>query len=193
MRSPVSMGIDISLTRTGVAFAGDPLDGGVETFSFGRKGKRNESLLERHERLRTLTGEVMDSIDGHAERPLVACIEDVAFGTPGGSTTDRAALWWFIVNDLMSMDIPVVAVNVSKVKIYATGKGNKHEKDEVMLAIVRRYPDAPIQNNDEADATALAMIGTRLAGRPYEASLPQTHLRAMEGLVLPRLGRSAAS
>lgn len=180
------MGIDVSLTRTGVAFVGP---GAVETFSFGRKGKRDESLYERHERLRTLAGQVIDSLSEHIEWPLIACIEDVAFGTPGGSTTDRAALWWFIVNDLMAQGIPVVPINVSKVKIYATGKGNRHEKDEVMLAIVRRYPDAPIQNNDEADATALAMMGARLLDWPYEHSMPQTHLRAMEGLECPNLGQ----
>jgi Holliday junction resolvasome RuvABC endonuclease subunit len=78
-----------------------------------------------------------------------------------------------------------VAVNVSKLKIYATGRGNKHEKDEVTVALIRRYADAPIQNNDEADATGLAMMGARLLGEPYEKSLPQTHLRAMEGLALP--------
>jgi Holliday junction resolvasome RuvABC endonuclease subunit len=179
------MGIDLSLSRTGVAFVGDPLDGGVETYSFGRSGKRDEPLRTRLERLEELVDQIHGSICENMEWPWVACIEDVAFGTPGGSTTDRAGLWWMTVRMLTRQGIPVVPVNVSKVKIYATGRGNKHEKDEVMLAIVRRYPDAPIQNNDEADATVLAMIGARLVGRPYETHLPQTHLRAMEGLVMP--------
>jgi len=182
METPLAMGIDVSLTRTGVAFVGDPLDGGIETYSFGRSGKRNESLLQRHERLKTLSDQVINAIDDHMEHPRIACIEDVAFGTPGGSTTDRAALWWFIVDGLIRRSIPVLQINVSKVKIYATGRGNKHEKDEVMLSIVRRYPDAPIQNNDEADATALGAMGARLLGRPYETSLPLTHLRALQDL-----------
>jgi crossover junction endodeoxyribonuclease RuvC len=185
MESPIAVGIDVSLTRTGVAYVGDPLDGGIETFHFGRPGKRNESLAMRLERLESIVDGVRGSLSEHMEWPRLACIEDVAFGTPGGSTTDRAALWWMLVQMLTREKIPVLAINVSKVKIYATGRGNKHEKDEVMLAIVRRYPDAPIQNNDEADATALAAIGARLLGRPYESALPQTHLRAMEGLELP--------
>lgn len=186
MESPFAMGIDLSLSRTGVAFVGDPLDGGVETYSFGRGGMRDEPLMTRLERLESLVYNIRACITSSVmEAPLVACIEDVAFGTPGGSTTDRAGLWWMTVQMLTQLGIPVVAVNVSKVKIYATGRGNKHEKDEVMLAIVRRYLDAPIQNNDEADATALAMMGARLVGHPYEASLPQTHLRAMDGLVMP--------
>lgn len=185
MDSPLTIGIDISLTRTGVAYVGDPRDGGVETYHFGRPGKRNETLMERLERLQLIVSGIFFSLADQMEYPQLACIEDVAFGTPGGSTTDRSALWWMVVQMLTRQGIPVVAINVSKVKIYATGRGNKHEKDEVMLAIVRRYPDAPIQNNDEADATVLAMMGARLLERPYEDSLPQTHLRAMEGLKLP--------
>lgn len=187
MDSPIAIGVDVSLTRTGVAYVGTDDDGikVVETSHYGRPGKRNESLMERLERLHLIVKGVRDSISEHMEWPRLAVIEDVAFGTPGGSTTDRAALWWMLVDMFTGQGIPVVAVNVSKVKIYATGRGNKHEKDEVMLSIVRRYSDAPIQNNDEADATVLAMMGARLLGEPHEVSLPQTHLRAMEGLVLP--------
>lgn len=181
--SPSAIGIDLSLTRTGIAMVqGDR----SVTYSFGRQGKRDEPLLMRLDRLEDLVQSIESAIWATVlEVPKVACIEDVAFGTPGGSTTDRAALFWLTVAMLRRNEIPVVAVNVSKVKIYATGRGNKHEKDEVMLAIVRRYPNIEIQNNDEADATALAAIGARLVGEPIEASLPQTHLRAMDGLALP--------
>jgi Holliday junction resolvasome RuvABC endonuclease subunit len=188
MDSPIAMGIDVSLTRTAVAFVGtnDEGDGPVvDTYSMGRRGSRDESLMQRRERITTLRELVIRTLTENMERPRVAMIEDVPFGTPGGSTTDRAALWWFIVEGLHQEGIPTVAVNVSKLKIYATGRGNKHEKDEVTVALIRRYVDAPIQNNDEADATGLAMMGARLLGEPYEKSLPQTHLRAMEGLALP--------
>jgi Holliday junction resolvasome RuvABC endonuclease subunit len=187
MDSPLVMGIDVSLQRTGVSFVGMNDDGTaqVETRSFGRKGKRDEPLRMRRERLITLRDEVRGSLGDHMEWPLLVCIEDVAFGTPGGSTTDRAALWWFIVDAMLGEGIPVLQINVSKLKIYATGRGNKHEKDEVAMALVRRYTEAPIANNDEADATGLAMMGARLLGKPYEKSMPQTHLRALDGLELP--------
>lgn len=181
MDSPIAMGIDVSLQRTGVSFVGTDA---TETFSFGRKGKRSEPISLRRERLITLRDDVLGSVHEHLEYPEVAVIEDVAFGTPGGSTTDRAALWWFVVDRIIDYGIPLLVVNVSKVKIYATGRGNKHEKDEVMVSIMRRYPDAPIKNNDEADATALANMGARLLGRPQEKSLPLTHLRAMDGLAI---------
>ena len=189
MDSPIAMGIDVSLTRSGVAFVGDPLDGGVETFSFGRKGSRSETIQMRNDRITTLADQVVDSIDEHMEYPRIACIEDVAYGATGGSVVDRIGLWWAIVNRLLRRGVYVLPINVATVKIYATGRGNRHEKDEVMLAIVRRYADAPIQNNDEADATALAMIGARVLGRPYESTLPATHLRALDKIERPNLGQ----
>jgi Holliday junction resolvasome RuvABC endonuclease subunit len=184
----LAWGIDVSLTRRAFALVAKNDEGEspvVETYSMGRKGKRDEPLMMRCDRLITLRDQVVDAMAENMEWPRVAMIEDVAFGTPGGSTTDRAALWWFIVEAVRQQGIPVVAVNVSKLKINATGKGTKHEKDEVTVALIRRDAEAPIHNNDEADATGLAMMGARLLGEPYEKSLPQTHLRAMEGLVLP--------
>lgn len=185
MESPIAMGVDLSLRRTGVAFVGDPLDGGVETFSHGTEGKRDAPWEERLDRIESLAKWTVGLIHDHMEHPLIAVMESPPPGTAGGSTVDRNALWWFVYRGLRQLSVPVLPMNVAKVKVYATGKGNKHEKDEVMLAIVRRYPDAPIQNNDEADAVALAMMGARLLGRPYEKSLPKAHLRALEGVELP--------
>lgn len=183
MHEVVALGFDLSLTRSGVARVGPE---GIECFSMGRKGKRDEPLKMRHSRIFGLAHELVEAAVAECdEPPLIAAIEDNPFGARGGSAHDRSGLWWQVYHQLNRRSIPVMPVNVSKVKIYATGRGNKHEKDEVMLSIVRRYPDAPIQNNDEADATVLAMMGARLVGRPYEASLPQTHLRAMSGLEVP--------
>ena len=70
---------------------------------------------------------------------------------------------------------------------YATGRGNAG-KDEVLLAVSRRYPHAPIVNNDQADAVALAAMGARLLGEPIEDSLPKTHLDALAKLAAPEIG-----
>lgn len=175
-------GFDLSLTRSGVAVVGP---GGIRCESFGRKGKRSESLRDRHERITALVGNLAGYLREQGELPQVATIEDNPFGTVGGSKHDRSGLWWMLYDRLAKLGIPVVEVNVAKVKIYATGRGSRLEKDDVLLATVRRHPDAPITNNDEADAVNLALIGARLAGYPYEVSLPQTHLRAMDGLEMP--------
>ena len=86
---------------------------------------------------------------------------------------------------LANQGAATISVNVSKVKVYACGTAKGLEKDDILLATVRRHPLAPISNNDEADAVNLALMGARLVGRPIEKLHPQTHVRAMDGLVMP--------
>ena len=83
--------------------------------------------------------------------------------------------------------IPYQGVPVGTIKKHATGKGNAG-KDEVLLAVSRRYPQAPIVNNDQADAVTLAAMGARLLGEPVEDSLPKAHLDALAKLALPTSG-----
>ena len=84
-------------------------------------------------------------------------------------------------------NIPYQGVPVGTIKKHATGKGNAG-KDEVLLAVSRRYPHAPIVNNDQADAVALAAMGARLLGEPVEDSLPKAHLDALAKIALPASG-----
>lgn len=185
----IVVGLDLSLTGAGIAFirddemvaAGEPR---FEVNTFGHELKKDATLKHRGDRIRYVADQISGLIDGEMERPDLIAIEDMPYGATGAGTIDRAALWWTVVNRLLRWDLPVVQVNVSTLKIYATGKGTGVGKDEVMLAVARRYPDAPITNNNEADAFGLAAIAARLVGQPIE-TLPLTHLRAMDKLVLP--------
>lgn len=183
MDSPTALGFDLSLTRSGVARVGPE---GIECFSMGRAGKRDEPLQMRHSRIFDLARDLVETAVAECtEWPLIAAIEDNPFGARGGSAHDRSGLWWQVYHELDQHGIPVVQINVAKVKIYACGRANKLEKDDILLATVRRHPNAPITNNDEADAVNLALMAARLVGMPVEESLPQTHLRAMDGLEMP--------
>lgn len=182
MDAPTAIGFDLSLTRSGVAVVGPE---GIECTSFGRKGKRNESLASRHARITGLADELVDYVHEHTEYPRIAVIEDNPFGAVGGSAHDRSGLWWMVYDRLARLGIPTISANVSKVKVYACGTAKGLEKDDILLATVRRHPLAPINNNDEADAVNLALMGARLVGRPVEKLHPQTHVRAMDGLVMP--------
>lgn len=181
MDSPIAIGFDLSLTSAGVGVVGP---GQIDTYSFGRKGKISESLEVRLDRLETLADQCVNVIANYMEWPLVATIED-AFNSAQGSAHDRAGLFWFVVKRLHDRRIPTVLVHNAKVKIYATGRGSGLSKDEVLLATVRRHPNAPIENNDQADAVNLALMGARLIGQPVDETPPKTHLRAMEGLSHP--------
>ena len=61
-------------------------------------------------------------------------------------------------------------------------KKRKLSRETVLAAVVRRYTDVPVEGNDVADALLVAAIGARQHGEPLEASLPATHLKALEGV-----------
>jgi Holliday junction resolvasome RuvABC endonuclease subunit len=178
---PTAIGFDLSLTSAGVAVVGSD---GMVTYTFGRKGKRHETLEERLGRLELLASQCVDVILEHIEHPKIATIEE-AFNSGQGSAFDRAGLFWFVARELRIMNIPTVLVHNTKVKIYATGRGSGLEKDQVLLATARRHHDVDIQNNDQADALNLALIGARLIGKPVDGEIPEIRLRAMNGLELP--------
>lgn len=185
-----SLGLDLSLTGSGVALlalASSPsaTRGVVETVESAPERKRKKgdpppTLLERRARLRGC----LDRLRVLAGRPTLAVLEQPAYAAAGGSTHDRAGLWWQIVEGLLAAEVPVVEVTPQQVKIYATGTA-KSDKDAVLAAVVRRYPTIEVTNNNEADALVLAAMGARWLGCPVEASLPQTHLRAMDTVRWP--------
>lgn len=186
---PIALGLDLSLTGSGVAilrspdrveFSGDPA---ADVTTMGRKGSNSETLLQRLFRITELADEVAHFWTNGMEIPDLAMIETPAYDQSSGKTHDRSGLWWAVVERLERQNVPIVEVGTSKVKIYGTGKGT-NRKDAVMAAAIRRYPDIEISNNNESDGVILAAMGMRLLGHPIE-NLPQTHLRAMEGLVLP--------
>jgi crossover junction endodeoxyribonuclease RuvC len=109
-------------------------------------------------------------------QPDLIVMEGPSMQSKGRQHT-MAGYWWKAYAALAAF-APVLIVPPTNRIIYATGNGNS-SKDEVMLAASRRYPDAPITNNDDADATVLAAIGARVMGRPID-SLPKTHLRALD-------------
>lgn len=183
-------GLDLSLTGAGLAVIQSDfgIDTEAERFvlkTFRSEGHKTDPLLVRHQRIRGMADDIIGEITGLMEWPDLVALEDMPYGAQGAGTIDRTGLWWLVVDGLAKQYIPTMLINVSTVKIYATGKGNKVGKDEVMLAVARRYANAPISNNDEADAFALAAIAARAKGEPLEEALPQTHLRAMDKVVLP--------
>lgn len=186
------VGIDTSLTHTGLA--------SLELISYGwstidavksdapktpkkprGKGNLPPTLLQRHDRLAKIAGEVIERIT--IPKPILVAIEAPAYGSNVGARHDRSGLWWMIVQRLHFMQIPVVEISPTKRAKYATGKGIV-DKDVVMASVVRRYPEYQVTNNNEADALVLAMMAARLLGRPMD-DVPKKHLEAMDGLELP--------
>lgn len=169
-------GVDLSLTGTGLCVAepGDPTGDSVTVVT----AKPPKGLADLP-RLRWLRGEVVAACE---ESDLVV-LEGLAFSTRTGKASERAGLWWLVVDALDALNIPVAVMPPASVKTYATGKGNA-DKDTVLADTVRRYPSVLVRDNNQADALVLAAAGLDHTGAPL-TTLPATHRRALTGVAWP--------
>jgi hypothetical protein len=165
-------GLDISLTGTGIATLGG-------TTRVPTTGRRKDTILERHARMRHITTRVLEEV-GTVD---LACVEGpVAFTTPGGSTWDRGGLWWRIVAAILERDIPVAIIPPTSRAKYATGSGASRTT-AVLEAAQRRY-GAILETDDEADALILRAMGLHWLEQPL-AEVPPTHAQALTGCQWP--------
>ena len=169
------VGLDLSLTGTGVTV----INAGVHTALFGAKGHKSDTLQMRADRLDTLFSQIVNVIPEHA----LVVIEQPAYASVGGSHHDRSGLWWIIVHHLYQFH-DIAEVPPSTLKKYATGKGNA-SKDAVLAAVVRRYLDVDVTDNNVSDSLVLAAMGSRFLGRPLELELPKVNLGAMTAIQWP--------
>lgn len=174
------VGLDLSLTATGIA---TPV--GVRTIT--SKGRAGATLDDRYERLVKLAQSIGLAIADDAEAAdaddVLVVIEAPAFSRTTGHQHDRSGLWWLIVHALLQTQNTVVEVQPTARAKYATGKGNAG-KDEVLAAVVRRYPDVLVSNNNEADALVLRAMGCDHLGQ-HLVDVPQTHRAALDRVAWP--------
>jgi Holliday junction resolvasome RuvABC endonuclease subunit len=156
--NPVVVGIDPSLTGTGVVRVG------VETVTklIPSKGHQGDLLPDRWARISVIS----DLIIRLSGEVALVVIEQPAYSGTGGKHGDRDGLWWLIVNRLI-LTVPVLEVPPATLKKYVTGKGNA-DKDAVIAHVIRDYPDVQVEDNNVADAYGLAAIGRRILGDPIE-------------------------
>ena len=119
--------IDASLASTGVAVHYP--DGRIVTGTIATKGKRGDTLAERSHRIGFILGQ-LNNYWGTAD---LVVIEGPAGAAPGGSTWDRAGLWWGIVNRIL-IHCPVAVVAPPTRAKWATGN-SRSDKAAVAVAI----------------------------------------------------------
>lgn len=171
------VGIDLSLTATGIAHA---YTGAAVVETITSIGKAGATLADRAARLDHLTTTILENL-GNAQ---LVVIEGPAYSRSNPGMHDRSGLWWLVVDALRHRAYPTAVVTPTGRAKYATGKGNAG-KDQVLLAVARRYPDVEVTNNNEADALVLAAMGARHLGHALEHDLPKTHLTAMDAAAWP--------
>lgn len=178
------IGIDLSLTGTGLADLS--VDKGrfdnVETY--GTKGKRGDNYKRRGDRLREMADYIYSWATAGPVDPALVVIEGPSLGNRQGSQFDRSGLWWLVVDQFMQNGIDVLVVPPKTRAKYATGNGNSG-KDVVVAHVIEQYGhlwEGYVRNDNEADAMVLAAIGARYLDHDIDEDLPQSNLDAMGGV-----------
>ena len=180
------VGLDLSLTGTGLADLNIETGEFVNVDTYGTKGKRSDTYRDRHARLTKMRDYIVEWTTAGEYDPTVVAVEGPSIGSRNGSQFDRHGLWWMIVDSLKVRDIPVLVVPPKSRAKYATGNGNSG-KDVVIAHVTEQYGDQlseRIKNDNEADAIALAAMAARFWDYPVDAGIPQANIDALDGVVL---------
>jgi crossover junction endodeoxyribonuclease RuvC len=175
---PTVVGLDLSLTSTGIAvITGD----GVQLQRVRSKGTADATLDERADRLHSLRDCVISHLPDTA---TLVVIEQPAFSRQTGHMHDRSGLWWLVIDSLHAAGHAVAEVTPSTLKKYATGRGNA-SKDEVLLETAKRFADVvDVTGNDVADALVCAAIAADHLGQPI-VDMPAAHRKALDAVRWP--------
>ena len=175
------IGLDLSLTSTGVAIARNGRIVGTKAL---KTSKRTGDLADMDRRLSDTTLGIQQILN--AEDPKLAVIEAPSFGSKFGSPDERSGLRWRVIHALLWREIAIAQVSPRSRAKYGTGNGNA-KKLEVLAAVRGNYAhfDLPIKTDDEADALILAAMGARHLGQPVELVLPDGALESMEKVQWP--------
>lgn len=193
---PRILGIDSSLTGTGLCrldITSYDADGYVPEIALATvrvsKSQKGDTWRAKSRRVHEVLAQIESAIcDGdeliqdRVVMPDLVVLEELAYGAKGTALVVLHWLWGEVVTLCCRYDVPLLLVNVSGIKKFATGKGNA-PKEEVLLAMVNRYPDAGIEDNNQADAYAAAMMGARWLEHPVDR-MPALHLEAMDKVAL---------
>lgn len=159
----IAVGIDPSLTCTGVALIGA---GQVETRRV-MSPNIGATVLARRNRIRKAIAGILAPIP---ERVAVSVIEVPNSAKQYGAHGERMALYWMLVDQLLARG-PVVEVKPPQRAKLATGNGraDKHQVVDHMRAV---FPDTRIADDNVADALGLAWAGAHWAHIPTPDYLP---------------------
>lgn len=175
-RQPRVIGIDPSLTATGIA----------SSLGWCRRiGQDDVTKLPvwaRADALVDLADRIVEEV-GDAE---LVVAERVAAAKAYGGASERAGLFWLIARRLRSREIPFVEATPQHGKIYATGNGNASKK-QVIAGVRHWWPHYSIGSDDNlADAVTFCAMGADELGHPLAAEpMPATHRRALAGVTWP--------
>lgn len=148
----VVMGVDATLTGTGIVVLGDK---GELVYTC-----RIDTRLKGVSRLVEIRDTVARLIKNH--KPALVCLEGYSFGSKGRALFQTGELGGVLRVMFHELGAKWIEVSPSQLKKFATGSGNS-KKEVVILNVYKRW-GMEFESNDEADAFVLAQIGTAILG-----------------------------
>ncbi|MFI6228904.1 hypothetical protein ACIBCR_16495 [Micromonospora echinospora] len=165
MTTPRVVGLDLSITATGIAWC----DGTTYTVTTKATGDR---------RLVAIVSEVSRAVEGRGIHLVV--IEDLPTHAKAAGITGMvhgAVRAW-----LIDHNVPYALITPASLKKYATGKGNAGKPD-MAVAAYKRLNREPADDN-QVDALWLRAAGLDHLGHPL-APMPATHRAALDAVTWP--------
>lgn len=159
-----TLGVDLSLTGTGIALLVD----GEMTFNKSIKSKKlGDTPTDEVTRLASISDEVMEIVDEH--QPDMVVLEGIAFMARNTTALAQlAGLSYLVRHGLLQRGKGFIIVAPTSLKKFVTGKGNC-PKDVIMLEIYKRW-DVSILDNNVADAFGLAHVGMSVIDKDYKST-----------------------
>lgn len=154
------LGVDPSLTNTGLCWGGGPHAQETKRIAYKHpKGTKTRDLINRVRRIGGIVTAVEEVLND--SRPDLALIESYSFSSRNGGEY-LGEYGGYLRMKLVHWVADVVEVAPTMVKKFATGKGNA--KKEVIIGHVQKRWNVLFDNSDEADAYVLYRIGLCYAG-----------------------------
>lgn len=177
MVTPLVVGLDLSLTSTGLAIASP--DGIQAVTTIQTKGAKSDSWSMRDSRMSDIIGRIHVWILENRKGLIKGFyVEGPSYGSTTGSQHDRSGLWWRAY-DAWGGDAQFNIIQPQSRAKYATGAGNA-SKDKVLAATVKQFLSVDITDNNVADAVQLAAMGARHQGWPIDGEKSKASLESME-------------
>ena len=166
-KNMITVGLDLSLTKTGWAIMED--DGLVTTSGVIKSHPLGDKPIDETNRIVKIAEEVVQKIDEllpHKSPDLVV-IENLAFMARNTTAlTQLAGLSHIVRILLVQFNWPFILEAPSTLKKFITGKGNS-DKNVMMMSIYKNYGHEFLDDNI-ADAFGLAACGMALLGKPLK-------------------------
>lgn len=165
----VVVGIDSSLTTSGCARVdlGVGESGQVEALRWetwrARAPKPLEETVEStRRRIRIMVREVLALVPDFV---TLTVIEGPAFSRLNGKGDERAAVRWFLIDQLLARG-PVAVITPGTRALLAAGTG-RAPKALVLSRVRAAFPQAHVPDHNVADGVALAAAGAHHLGMPW--------------------------